>query len=371
MNGQRTKRPILVMAGGTGGHVFPALAVAKKLQQLGYPIVWLGSRRGLEARVIPEAGFPVEWVNVRGLRGKGWWQRIQGLWSLCRALWQVFFILRRQNPLLVLGMGGFVTGPGGVMARVLGVPLVIHEQNAVAGLTNRLLSRVASKICEAFPQTFSPAMTYKVTHTGNPVREDICSLANKTGNVSNSGVPRLLVFGGSLGAEVFNRLVPETIRQLPEGGRPEVWHQCGKNNEESVKAAYGDVAGVRVTEFIHDMAAAYTWADLVICRSGALTVAELACAGVASILVPFPYAVDDHQTQNGRFLSAAGAAILQPQSSLTAPILKGHLQRLLADRVSLKTMQDAALGKARVHAVDEVVEICRGCIKDDNTSRVG
>jgi len=371
MNNQGIKRPILVMAGGTGGHVFPALAVAKKLQQLGYPIVWLGSRRGLEARVIPEAGFPLEWVDVRGLRGKGWWQRIQGVWALCRALWQVFFILRRQKPLLVLGMGGFVTGPGGVMAKVLGVPLVIHEQNAVAGLTNRLLARVANKICAAFPHTFSTAVKHKVIHTGNPVREDICHVENTTDLLNKQTVPNLLVFGGSLGADVFNRLVPEAIQQLPQGNRPEVWHQCGQHNEDAVKAAYADVPGIRVTEFIHDMAAAYRWADLVICRAGALTVAELACAGSASILVPFPHAVDDHQTQNGRFLSEAGAAVLQPQSSLTAAVLADHLQRLLSDRVVLQGMQEAALKQARVHAVDEVVEICCGCIKDDNRPRVG
>jgi UDP-N-acetylglucosamine--N-acetylmuramyl-(pentapeptide) pyrophosphoryl-undecaprenol N-acetylglucosamine transferase len=306
---------VMIMAGGTGGHVFPALAVATALRERGAEVFWLGTRQGLEAKLVPAAGIAMEWVSVSGLRGKGVVAWLLAPLRLLWAAWQVLVVMVRQRPMVVLGMGGFVTGPGGVVTWLLRKPLVIHEQNAIAGLTNRLLAPLAQRVLEAFPTTFH---TKRTVLTGNPVRRAIAELpAPEQRFAGRSGATRLLVLGGSLGARALNEVVPQAIAHLPM--RPEIWHQAGSRNIDEARDFYSRAAvSARVEPFIDDMAAAYAWADLVLCRAGALTVAELAAAGVAAILVPYPHAVDDHQTRNAAYLADAGAALVVQERDLTS-----------------------------------------------------
>ncbi len=349
---------VMIMAGGTGGHVFPALAVADWLRERGVEVTWLGTRTGLEARVVPAAGFAVDWVQVSGLRGKGWAGWLLAPLRLARALLQAVAILRRRRPRAVLGMGGFVTGPGGVASWLLRTPLLVHEQNAVPGLTNRLLARLARRVMEAFPGSF-PAATAAL-HTGNPVRPAIAALPDPAQRPATADAPlHLLVVGGSLGAVAINEVVPAAVAALAPEWRPQIWHQAGERNLEAAQAGYR-AAGVsaRVEPFIDDMAAAYRWADLVLCRAGALTVAELAAAGVASLLVPYPHAVDDHQTANARWLVEAGGAQLIPQPLLSAGSLAEQLQRLTEDRSRLRTMAAAARRVAMPLATEQVGAEC-------------
>jgi UDP-N-acetylglucosamine--N-acetylmuramyl-(pentapeptide) pyrophosphoryl-undecaprenol N-acetylglucosamine transferase len=358
-----TLRPVLVMAGGTGGHVFPALAVARELQSIGLPVVWMGTRTGLEARIVPEAGIPMEWISVSGLRGKRLGRLFKAPFMLMIAAWQSMRVIMRRKPLVVLGMGGFVTGPGGVMGRLLGKPLCIHEQNACAGMTNRWLSRIATRVMEAFPGSFSHhASSYQpdTEVTGNPVRKEIAALAEPDERFAErSGALRLLVLGGSLGAQALNTVMPEALALIRQEQRPQVRHQAGKNNFEQAQVDY-QRSGVEaeVTPFIEDMAEAYGWADLVLCRAGALTVSELAAAGVGSILVPFPYAVDDHQTANARFLEQAGAGVLVPQQELTAPRLAELLSGLSGNKGRLLEMAQSSRKLACPEATHRVAELC-------------
>ncbi len=354
-----TRRPIMVTAGGTGGHVYPGLAVARALIAQGIPVVWMGTRKGLEARVIPEAGIEMAWLEVNALRGKGLLNTLLAPVNLLRALWQSWGIMRRYRPAAVLGMGGFVAGPGGFVASLMGIPVVIHEQNAVAGLTNKLLSKVCRRILEGFPGTF-PA-SQKVLATGNPVRLDIASLpAPEQRMAARAHEPvHVLVVGGSLGAQALNQLVPQALALLPAAQRPIVRHQAGVKNIADAQTQYQNAqVTAEVMPFIEDMAAAYAWADLVICRSGALTVAELAAAGVAAILVPFPYAVDDHQTANGRYLADHQAALLLQQRDLTASALADVLATLCADRTRLQAMGVAARQLAKPYATAQVAAMC-------------
>ena len=356
---------ILIMAGGTGGHVFPALAVARYLRDAGVEVVWLGTRRGLEARVVPEAGFPIEYISISGLRGKGMLGWLLAPAHLSIALWQASKVCRRCRPGAVLGLGGFVTGPGGLAAWLLRRPLVIHEQNAIAGLTNRLLSHLAQRVLEAFPGSFSAAI--KTEHTGNPVRADIAALplpARRIGE--HEGPCRLLVIGGSLGAQALNEIVPQALALLPAEDRPLVWHQAGQHKDETTDKNYiaAAVEG-RVEPFIADMAEAYGWADLVICRAGALTVSELAAAGLGAILVPYPHAVDDHQTRNALYLTEAGAARLLLQAELTPVALAEVLRELLrGGREGLVKMASAARALAKPAATQRVAEICQEVMHD-------
>lgn len=351
-------RPVLIMAGGTGGHVFPALAVAERLRARGVPVVWMGTRRGLEATLVPKAGIPMEWIGAAGLRGKGLGQKLATPLMIGRALWQARTILQRLQPQVVLGMGGFASGPGGLMARLLGIPLVVHEQNAIAGLTNRILARLANRVLEAFPQTFPVAR--RATTVGNPVRESIAALPPPAERFAGrQGRLRLLVLGGSQGALALNQLVPQALALLQESERPEVWHQAGGQLHQAAEAAYRE-AGItaRLTPFIEDMAEAYGWADRVVCRAGALTIAELAAAGVGSLLVPFPFAVDDHQTANAHFLEQGGAALLVQQAELTAERLAAILSDRLSDRSQLLRMAEAARGLAKIEAAEHVARVC-------------
>ncbi|MGB5600781.1 MAG: undecaprenyldiphospho-muramoylpentapeptide beta-N-acetylglucosaminyltransferase [Thiothrix litoralis] len=371
-NKTRTQRPIMITAGGTGGHVYPGLAVARALIAQGIPVVWMGTRKGLEARVIPEAGIDMAWLEVNGLRGKGWQTLLMAPVNLIRALWQSLQIMRKHKPAAILGMGGFVAGPGGLVAALLGTPVVIHEQNAVAGLTNKLLSRVSRRVLEGFPGTF--ASSQKVMATGNPVRLDIASLpAPRERLADRDDEPvHVLVVGGSLGAQALNQRVPQALAQLDSTLRPVVRHQAGVKNIDEARSQYAE-AGVdaEVMPFIEDMAEAYGWADLVICRAGALTIAELAAAGVAAVLVPYPYAVDDHQTANGKFLADHGAALLIQQQDLTAEKLAGVLKDLCTDRVSLRQMSEASRALAKPHATAQVAAICAAYAGYDFDNQAG
>lgn len=358
MSASVNKRPVLIMAGGTGGHVFPALAVAAELSARGIAVSWLGTQRGLESRVVPAAGYPLETMRVSGLRGKGVLRLLLAPFMLMVALSQALIIQLRLRPLAVLGMGGFASGPGGVMAWLLRRPLLIHEQNSVAGMTNRWLAPLARTVMEAFPGSLPSRRD--ALHTGNPVRAEITRLPAPTERfAARSGALRVLVIGGSLGARALNEAVPAAVRLLSADHPLQLHHQTGSADQASVQAAYAALGReARVDAFVDDMAAAYSWADVVICRSGALTVAELAVVGVASILVPFPYATDDHQTGNARFLADAGAAILMPQESISAEKLAGLIGDFSQQRNMLQEMACRARQLAMPDAARRVAEQC-------------
>ena len=351
-------RPILIMAGGTGGHVFPGLAVARGLMAHGLPVAWLGTHRGLESRLVPQAGVPIHYISVGGLRGKGTLTRLLAPLRLALALIQSLALMLRLRPRAVLGMGGFVSGPGGVAAWMTRRPLLIHEQNAVAGLTNRLLSRFASRVLEAFPGSL--ANHRGAVAVGNPVRPEISAMDPPEVRLKDRQGPiRLLVFGGSQGALRINQQVPAAIALMAPESRPEILHQTGEQSLALCERAYQQ-AGItaRVTAFIDDMAAAYSWADLVICRSGALTVSELAAAGLGAILIPFPAAVDDHQTRNAEYLTAEQAAVLLPESELAPESLAKLLQPLLADRGKLLALACRARARAQPLSLNMIVGAC-------------
>lgn len=349
---------IVIMAGGTGGHVFPALAVADVLRAKGHAVTWIGTRQGLEARVVPAAGIPMEWIEVAGVRGKGFVTLLKAPFALSRALLQALAIFRHLRPAAALGMGGFASGPGGLAARLAGCPLVLHEQNAVPGFTNRVLSRFARKVLEGFPGSFPPAQG--ADYVGNPVRAAIAALPPPEQRFAQRrGAARLLVVGGSQGAKVLNENLPPAIAQLPAGQRPEVIHQTGARDAEAVTTRYQELGvEARVAPFIEDMAAAYAWADLAVCRSGALTIAELAAAGLGAVLVPFAAAVDDHQTRNAAFLVNEGAARLIAQQQVTPARLAVQLAELLGDRAGLLEMARHARAAARTDAAERVAACC-------------
>ena len=346
-------RTVLVMAGGTGGHVFPGLAVADELRNAGWRVVWLGGETGMESDLVPRHGYPLERIRFSGLRGKGLLRLALLPLNLLIAFWQSARVLFRVRPDVVLGMGGYVSFPGGMMAALLGRPLVVHEQNAIAGLANRVLAEVADRRLAGFPQALR-----KAQWCGNPVRAEIAALpAPEDRFRGRSGALKVLVFGGSLGAQPLNEVVPQSLALMPPTCRPEVTHQSGARHLDRLREHYA-AAGVaaRTVAFIDDMAASYRDADLVICRAGALTVAELAASGVASILVPFPHAVDDHQTGNARFLATAGAAVLLPQRELTARRLADLL--LEFTREKLLEMAKRARSLARPDAAQSVAAAC-------------
>ncbi len=348
-------RPVLIMAGGTGGHVFPALAVADELRSRGVPVVWLGTRAGIESRLVPQAGYPIEWMSITGLRGKNTLTLLLAPVRIAMACWQALAVLLRRKPCAVLGMGGFASGPGGLMAWLIRKPLLVHEQNAIAGLTNKVLASFASVVLQAFPGVFNNAKT-----TGNPVRQSICEIKEPESRfVGQQKKLRLLVIGGSLGAVKLNEIIPLALTEINSDERPEVIHQTGLKNIESAKASYHD-AGVeaKVEAFIDDMPAVYEWADLVICRAGAMTVFELAAAGIASILVPYPHAVDDHQTFNALYLEKTGAAIIKQQDELTTDWLVEVINDFTANRKKLLDMAVAARKLAIPGSAKTIADAC-------------
>jgi len=350
---------VIIMAGGTGGHVFPALAVAQALKKQGVEVSWMGTQRGLEADVVPKAGFDIDWITISGLRGNGLLGWLQAPFKLLVAALQARKIIKQRNPDLVLGMGGFVTGPGGVMAWISKKPLIIHEQNAIPGLTNKLLAKIARRVLQAFPNAF--AANKHALAIGNPVREVFTCIAKPSERLAGreNNKFRLLVVGGSLGALALNKIVPEALKTLKNSDGFDVWHQTGKRHlDVTLKAYEQDELNARVVPFIDDMAKAYGWADLVLCRSGALTVSELAAVGVASILVPYPHAVDDHQTVNAQFLVDAGAAELIQQADLTVERLADLLERFSSDRQQVLKMAEAAYSRRQTDSVEKVIEQC-------------
>jgi len=343
----------MIMAGGTGGHVFPALAVADHLRALGWRVVWLGARTGMEATLVPKHGYEMAWVRFSGLRGKGLAAKLLLPLNLLVAFWQALRALRTQRPDVVLGMGGYIAFPGGMMAALLGRPLAIHEQNSVAGLANRVLAGVADHVLVAFPDALR-----KATFVGNPVREAIARIAPPAERFAGRNGPlRILVVGGSLGAAALNDIVPKALAQLPADVRPIVTHQSGAKHVDELRANYARASvEANAVAFIDDMARAYADADLVICRAGATTVAELAAAGVAAILVPFPFAVDDHQTTNARYLADAGAGVLVQQRDLAPDALAGMLSGFSRERLLAMATKARALGKP--DATRAVVDVC-------------
>ncbi|MBL4827179.1 MAG: undecaprenyldiphospho-muramoylpentapeptide beta-N-acetylglucosaminyltransferase [Spongiibacteraceae bacterium] len=353
----RSLQSVLIMAGGTGGHVFPALAAADCLREEGINVQWLGTKKGIESKLVPAADIPIHYINVSGLRGKGLLSLLKAPVNIISAVFQALQVIRQLKPDCVLGMGGFVSGPGGVAAWLTRRPLVIHEQNAVAGTTNRLLANLATRVLKGYPITLGGK---KGLFIGNPVREQIANIVKPEQRwVDDSKELKLLVLGGSLGSKPINDVLLQTLTQLSESDRPNIWHQAGAAHVDQVSQAYCNAhIDAKVEAFIGDMASAYSWADLVLCRAGALTVAELTAAGVASILVPLPHAIDDHQTQNARWLSEKQAAILLKQASMSAQGLAKLLLELTRDRSRLLAMAKSARQLAKVDAAQQVAAHC-------------
>lgn len=353
---------VLMMAGGTGGHVYPALAVASELLSRGYRVEWVGTRRGLESRVVPAAGISLHYLPVRGVRGKGLLDKVTGIAFLLLASLMALWLVLRRGPGCVVGMGGYVAGPAGVAAWLWRKPLLIHEQNAVAGTTNRLLAPLATRVVAGFPGVFSDDLDCRVV--GNPVRAELIAAgAAAAYDYAGQRPLRLLVLGGSLGARPINEVVPGAVSAVTAGDEPmqvEVWHQSGDAHFEDVRQRYGELAAdnVRVAPFIEDMAAAYRWSDLVLCRAGALTVSELAIMGRPALLVPLPHAIDDHQTANAHILSDAGGAILLRQSDMTESSVAHALRGYLANPRRLSAMAQAAAAAALPEATGAVCDCC-------------
>ena len=354
-----TKNNVLIMAGGTGGHVIPAISVARELMQKGYTVHWLGSVKGIENDLVPDAGYKLHRITVTGLRGNGVLKTLLAPLQLARAVWQTLKVFIKVKPVMALGMGGFASGPGGLLAVLTRTPLVIHEQNAIPGMTNKLLSRFASPLLQAFEGAFKGEEG--LVTVGNPVRTTISKIPSPELRLEreNSGL-NVLVVGGSLGAVAINNVIIEASSKMQGRSDISIWHQAGGRNFDDVKSGYAQagVASVKVSAFIADMAEAYSWADVVICRSGALTVSELMSAGVASILVPYPFAVDDHQTANGMFLVNAGAAILCDQSGFTSEYLIEELNKLLQAKDRILNMSIAARSLAKNDSAKIVANYC-------------
>mgnify|MGYP000456262009 FL=1 len=347
---------ILIMAGGTGGHVFPALAVADELRSRGHDVFWMGTEKGIEAKLVPTAGYPITYISVQGLRGNGLLGWLLAPFKLVKAVSEAISAIKQIKPNVVLGLGGFASGPGGVAAKLLAKPLVIHEQNAIPGLTNRVLSLIAQRVLQGFPNSFSASR--KAEWVGNPVRTTIESLAEPETRLAGRTSPvRVLVLGGSLGAKSLNTVLPEAFSLIET--ELDIKHQCGVRHLEDCQQNYKKSAvNAEVTAFIDDMAAAYAWADLVICRAGALTIAEVSAAGVASLLVPYPYAVDDHQTHNATALVKAGAARLMQESALTVTSLVSEINGLVSKRNTLLEMAKSARSQANTGTAQQVANIC-------------
>jgi UDP-N-acetylglucosamine--N-acetylmuramyl-(pentapeptide) pyrophosphoryl-undecaprenol N-acetylglucosamine transferase len=351
-------KTVLIMAGGTGGHVFPALALAEKLQVTGQRVLWLGTRKGIEARLVPQSGIPLHYLSVEGVRGRGILGLVKAPFLILLALVQAMGVVRRERVDLVVGFGGFASGPGGLAAFLLRKPLVIHEQNAIAGTTNRLLMRLTQHRLMAFPEALPEGKL-----VGNPVRDSIVALPEPQARYATRAAEksriRLLVLGGSLGARAINQLVPRALSELPVDERPEVWHQAGRDHAQETLASYLEYqVNARVEAFIEDMAVAYAWADVIVCRAGALTIAELTAAGVAALLIPLPNAIDDHQTWNAHYLQKADAALVFAQAELSEERLAALLLTELRDRTRLLAMAENARKLAMPDASTSLANYC-------------
>jgi UDP-N-acetylglucosamine--N-acetylmuramyl-(pentapeptide) pyrophosphoryl-undecaprenol N-acetylglucosamine transferase len=353
-----SQSPVLIMAGGTGGHIFPALSVANVLRERGVPVVWLGVPGSMESRVVPASGFSIEWVRVRGIRGKGLTAWLMAPFRIASALLQALAVLRRVRPRAVLGAGGYVSGPGGIAAWLLRIPLLIHEQNAIPGLTNRWLARIAGQVLQGFPGSFDKKTGARFV--GNPVRADIAAIPEPAVRFQGrSGRARLLVFGGSQGAQRLNAMVPQALSQLDPERRPQVRHQAGERGVDAALEAYRQArVEADVMPFIDDMAAAYAWADVAVCRAGAMTIAELQAAGLGALLVPLPVATDDHQTKNAETMVHIGAGRVLQERDLTAESLCACIADLTADRGRMLRMASAARSARVTDAAVQVANLC-------------
>jgi UDP-N-acetylglucosamine--N-acetylmuramyl-(pentapeptide) pyrophosphoryl-undecaprenol N-acetylglucosamine transferase len=353
---------LLVMAGGTGGHIFPGIAVAEMLQARGWIIHWLGTEKRMEAKIVPERGFDISFINIAGVRNKSLIERVKTPFKLLQSVIQSISILRKVKPDVVLGMGGYASAPGGFAAWLMRIPLVLHEQNAVAGMTNRYLAKIATTVLSAFPDAFRKDIKYQVV--GNPLRKEITELTPVVPEHPSSS-KKVLVVGGSLGAKILNDTVPQALKQI-HLQKIDVWHQTGRDSQASVLANYQQFGmaedKVKVTEFIEDMAAAYQWADVVICRAGALTVSELAMAAKPAIFVPLPHAVDDHQTKNAMYLVSRGAAKLLPQKEFNGTTLAQMLNSLFISDSVVQSMVKASHDAAHADATKRVANICAGLV---------
>ncbi len=354
---KRELKRVLIMAGGTGGHVFPGLAVADYFKTQNIEVNWLGTHQGLESHLVPEANIPLHFITISGVRGKGWKAILLAPFKILLAIAQAIKVIRVLKPDVIIGMGGFVSGPGGVASFILGKKLVIHEQNAKSGMTNQWLAKIATKVLTGFPDTFSH--NKKSITIGNPIRQKIAAFSSPLQRLSNLE-PRLLVIGGSLGAQSFNTLLPQALALLTNEQRPSVWHQTGEKHYAPTVKLYQE-AGIdaRIEPFIQQMDQAYAWANMVLCRAGALTIAELCAAGLGAILVPYPYAVDDHQTANAHFMVKQKAAFLIQQSQLTAALLAEILKELCASADKRLQMANAAYQLRIIDATQKVLTICK------------
>ncbi len=351
-----TKKHILIMAGGTGGHVFPGLAVAQTLHDAGHEVSWLGTASGIESSLVPAKSIPLNIIDISGVRGKGKKGLLLAPFKICHAIWQSLIILKKIKPDCILGMGGFAAGPGGIAAKILGIPLLLHEQNAVAGTTNNILAPLSHKVLQAFPEAF--AQGKKVETVGNPVRSTI-----KVQRKAYQKPLKVLVLGGSLGAKAINETIPLLIKKMQDD--VQVWHQTGKSHINDVEALYKDQgltldshSVYRLSAFIDDMAEAYAWADVIVCRSGAMTVSEVAVAAVPAIFIPYPFAIDDHQTANANWLVEAGAAKLLQQNDLSVELLSTWLYEFIEDPQILSVMHKNAQAVAIDNAAERVADYC-------------
>ncbi|WP_199610713.1 undecaprenyldiphospho-muramoylpentapeptide beta-N-acetylglucosaminyltransferase [Flocculibacter collagenilyticus] len=364
-----SSKTVMVVAGGTGGHIFPGIAVAKLLEQRGWQVIWVGTSDRMEARIVPQQGFDIEYINVSGVRGNGLKKLVKAPMMVLHAVMQAKKLIKQYKPDVMLGMGGYVTGPCGVAAKLSKVPLLIHEQNAVAGFTNKMLAKIADQVLLGFPNIKD--VGDNAIYVGNPVRAELIAEAAEpvTQALSESDIIsteksgqsaiNVLVVGGSLGAKVLNDSLPRFFSQLPDEIKVNVWHQVGKGNQHQVSQDYQNInADIQVNEFIDDMSAAYQWADVVICRAGALTVSEVAAAGVAAVFVPLPHAVDDHQTANANWLVENDAGVILPQSELLKNGLNTVFLPLLKEPKLIQAMGKKAKSLAVINATETVADIC-------------
>ncbi|MGN0903175.1 MAG: undecaprenyldiphospho-muramoylpentapeptide beta-N-acetylglucosaminyltransferase [Succinivibrio sp.] len=353
-------KKVLIMAGGTGGHVFPAIAIAQKLKEQGCQILWLGTRGRMEEQLVPKHGFDIRYIDVKGVRRNGIKTKLKAPFMVFHAVLQALSVIKEFKPDVVLGMGGYASGPGGVAAFIKRIPLILHEQNAAAGMTNKLLFRLARKVLLGFPGAFTGK---KVTIVGNPVRESILKVHEKRNAQTPDAPVRISIVGGSLGARALNELVPDALKNF-SSSQIEVVHQCGKGNSEKVKALYnGSAFRYQVSDFVDDMDDLYSKTDLMICRAGALTVAEVTCAGIPALFVPLPTAVDDHQTKNAMTVAQKGGAQVLKQSELTSEKLSEIVESLLSDRQRLLSMAKASFSCATANATDDAVQIIKDTVK--------
>lgn len=356
-------KKVLIMAGGTGGHVFPGIAVAHELKRRGISVEWLGTKKGIESDLIPREDIYLHQFPVSGIRGKGSLALLMAPFNIFKSVWAAYCLIRKIKPNLVVGMGGFVSGPGGLAAKLLGIPLVIHEQNAVMGTTNRLLTYVARDVFTAFP-FYGGKGEKKYRHVGNPVREKIEQLDKpEERGVGQTNPVNILILGGSRGALALNIIVPKVLAKVSASVSLEILHQCGSGKEDSAKDTYANVQlSAKIAPFINNMISAFTWADFVICRSGALTISELSAAGIGSLLIPYPYAIDDHQTANAALLTQNDAAILVQEKDIDIDVLSRRLTDIFTNKNKMLNMAKNARSQSQIRSAVKIVDVCEELI---------